>query len=482
MSAFFIQYKRLSLSPITFKPKLGMLFNSFEFLLFFPLVLFVFAFAGRWKWLVLLIASYTFYMSWKWEYILLILGSTIVDYLCARGMEDSSDQKRKRLFLGVSMFSNLALLIVFKYLDFFISSVNSLSSSNLALTHLLLPVGISFYTFQTMSYSIDVYHGRAKVEKHFGRFALFVSFFPQLVAGPIERAKDLMHQLRNELQFKTAYLIPAGKLFLWGLFKKVVIADRLALIVDPVFNEPNAYHGGILAFASVLFAVQIYCDFSGYVDMALAIAKCFNVQLRQNFNTPYFAHNISNFWHRWHITLSQWFRDYVYIPLGGNRGVKWRWYYNLFITFLVSGLWHGANWTFVIWGAIHGGFIVAEKVLPKRNISPWITTPFTFLVVCFAWIFFRANTVNDAFNIIASFADFGGLQVFIDDLLKTGISKLHVILAMVFIAVLFLKDAWTNWNWPRPAFTLRAVYYAFVFFSIVIFAADNAAPFIYFQF
>lgn len=459
-----------------------MLFNSFEFLLFFPLVLFVFAFSGRWKWLVLLIASYAFYMSWKWEYILLILGSTMVDYACARGMEASSTEKQKKGFLGISLFANLGLLISFKYLDFFISSVNTVTNSDFALSELILPVGISFYTFQTMSYSIDVYHSRAKVEKHFGRFALFVSFFPQLVAGPIERAKDLMHQLRNDLQFKSVYLIPAGKLFLWGLFKKVVIADRLAMIVDPIYSDPASYNGGALAFASILFAVQIYCDFSGYVDMALGIARCFNVKLSQNFRSPYFAHSISNFWHRWHITLSQWFRDYVYIPLGGNRGVKWRWYYNLFITFLVSGLWHGANWTFVVWGAIHGGFIVIEKMLPKRNVSPWVSIPITGLVVCFAWIFFRADTLNDAFSVISGLAHFGSLQDFFQDLLQTGISKLNVLLSLMFMSVLFIKDAWSNWNWPRPHFYLRAFYYSFLFFSVVMFATDNASPFIYFQF
>ncbi len=459
-----------------------MLFNSFEFLLFFPLVLFLFAFSGKWKWLVLLVASYAFYMSWKWEYILLIFGSTIVDYACARGMEASTSQKRKKGYLSISLIANLGLLITFKYLDFFISSVNSVAQSDFALSQLILPVGISFYTFQTMSYSIDVYHGRAKVEKHFGRFALFVSFFPQLVAGPIERAKDLMHQLRNQLQFKAEYLLPAGKLFLWGLFKKVVIADRLALIVDPIYSDPGAYHGGALAFASILFAVQIYCDFSGYVDMALGIAKCFNVQLSQNFRSPYYAHSISNFWHRWHITLSQWFRDYVYIPLGGNRGVKWRWYYNLFITFLVSGLWHGANWTFVVWGGIHGGFIVLEKMLPKRNASPWITVPATALVVCFAWIFFRADSLSDAFAVISGLAQFGSLHDFSQDLIQTGISKLNVLLSLLFTSVLFIKDAWSNWHWPRPHFYLRAFYYAFIFFSIVMFATDNASPFIYFQF
>ncbi len=357
-------------------------------------------------------------MCWKPEYVILIIISTIIDYYSGIMMEQEEKVENRKKFLYLSLFSNLGLLFTFKYFNFFSNSVLTvLNSFNLFYDSptfkLLLPVGISFYTFQTLSYSIDVYKGKQKAEHHLGYFALYVSFFPQLVAGPIERSTRLLPQFYKKHEFNSKRVSDGIKLILWGFFKKVVIADRLAILVNHIYNDVQSYHGVTLLLATYFFAFQIYCDFSGYSDIAIGSAQILGYDLMKNFDRPYYAKSISEFWKRWHISLSTWFRDYLYIPLGGNRVNKARWYFNLFVTFLVSGLWHGANWTFVIWGAIHGIYLIiaiwTKSIVDRFYLfiklsNNWIRKIIdifvTFHLVLFAWIFFRANSFSDAIYVI----------------------------------------------------------------------------------
>jgi D-alanyl-lipoteichoic acid acyltransferase DltB (MBOAT superfamily) len=340
-------------------------------------------------------------------------------------MSRTSVKSKRTFFLVLSMTSNLGLLILFKYLNFFGENLNVLFANlnifyQIPLYNYLLPVGISFYTFQTMSYTIDVYSGKMKAEKHFGIFALYVSFFPQLVAGPIERATRLLPQFYVNYKFDYIRIRNGLLLMVWGFFKKVVIADRVSEYVNAVYNNVTDFGGLQDIIATVFFGIQIYCDFSGYSDIAIGSAMVLGYELMTNFRRPYLARSIREFWQRWHISLSTWFRDYLYIPLGGNRVVRWRWYYNLFITFLVSGLWHGANWTFIIWGALHGFYLLAAIVTldwrnrnagrigitPGSRLESAINLFWTFILVYFAWIFFRANSLNDALLIMGNIVDF----------------------------------------------------------------------------
>ncbi len=405
-----------------------MLFNSIEFIIFFPIVVAAyFIMAPKYRWILLLAASYYFYMCWDYKYIVLIMFSTVVDYLAGIMMYRTDKVRLRKLLLAASLTTNLGLLFFFKYFNFFGDTVNFFLDrfnifAEVPAYDLLLPVGISFYTFQTLSYTIDIYRRKQTPEFHFGRFALFVSFFPQLVAGPIERSVNLIPQFREEFKFEYERVREGIMLMVWGFFKKVVIADRLAEYVNLVYNHPTEYGGFQNIIATFFFSFQIYCDFSGYSDIAIGAALIMGFRLMTNFRRPYYAPNIRDFWQRWHISLSTWFRDYVYISLGGNRVVKWRWYYNLFITFLVSGLWHGAEWTFVIWGALHGFYLVfaiwtdkfrasANKWLGiAKNDSLYKFTQImvTFVLVYFAWIFFRANNTADAFLIIKNSFQFSG--------------------------------------------------------------------------
>ncbi|MEP1034890.1 MBOAT family O-acyltransferase [Ekhidna sp.] len=347
-------------------------------------------------------------MSWKAEYALLILLSTVVDYQVGLSMAKSSSKRIRKRLLMVSLFMNLGILFLFKYFNFFSESVQVIFSklslfNDAPVFDLLLPVGISFYTFQTLSYSIDIYRGKTKVETNFFRFALYVSFFPQLVAGPIERSNRLLPQLSKSHQFDYNKVVSGLRMVLWGFFKKIMIADRLAILVNEVYNNPADYDGLGVSIATIFFAFQIYCDFSGYSDIAIGIARMLGIDLMTNFRSPYFSKSISEFWSRWHISLSTWFRDYVYIPLGGNKVVKWRWYYNLLITFLISGLWHGSNWTFILWGGIHGVLLILGILFTNligNTKSDWIKRklglPVVFILVSFSWIYFRANSLNDS--------------------------------------------------------------------------------------
>jgi alginate O-acetyltransferase complex protein AlgI len=353
------------------------LFNSVQFLVFFPLVVALyFATPHRFRWVLLLAASYYFYAAWRAEYLLLIMFSTGVDYVCGLRMGALAQQARRKKWLALSIGTNLGLLFAFKYFNFFSATTRRLLNQfnifyDVPVFDVLLPVGISFYTFQTLSYSIDVYRGRQKPERHLGIFALYVSFFPQLVAGPIERSSRLLPQFFRQNGFDPERVSSGLRLMLWGFFKKVVIADRLAVYVNAVYGNPAAYDGPTIMLATYFFAFQIYCDFSGYSDIAIGTARVMGYDLMQNFRRPYFSRSIAEFWQRWHISLSTWFRDYLYIPLGGNRVDWWRWYLNLLVVFLVSGLWHGAALTFVVWGGLHGLYLVSSLITQDFRDSLW---------------------------------------------------------------------------------------------------------------
>jgi D-alanyl-lipoteichoic acid acyltransferase DltB (MBOAT superfamily) len=358
--------------------------------------------------------------------------------------------------------------------------------------NVLLPVGISFYTFQTLSYVIDVYKGETPAEKHFGKYAVFVSFFPQLVAGPIERSKNLLPEIKKHNVFNYENAVLGMKFITWGFFKKLVIADNIAQYVDFVYNNIRNYTGFVLLFATVLFAFQIYCDFSGYSDIAIGVAKLFNIKLMTNFKSPYFSASLREFWNRWHISLSTWFRDYIYIPLGGNRVSPLKKTRNLMATFLISGLWHGANWTFVLWGGIHGiyqkfegGLIHTKK---QRNGICWILNVLLiFLFVCFAWIFFRANTISDALYIITHL--FSGLKNPKAYLLtikpvpgKLGVIKgfLGIILLLVFDYLSLKTDVWERIK--KLNIIIRYSLYFGLIFSILLLMNTGSHEFVYFQF
>ena len=399
-----------------------MIFNSFTFVIFFIAVTVVYFWLPyKYRWKMLLVASYIFYMGWSMKYALLLLASTGVTFLSGLAIEKYF--KYRRTAVALSVIINIAILFIFKYANFTIQIANGLfswfgTSNQWNYLDLLLPVGISFYIFQALSYTIDVYKGKIPVEKNFFFYALFVSFFPQLVAGPIEKASHLLPQLKKNFDFSYDRARDGLQLIIWGMFKKVVIANRLAIYVDMVYNNIEFFGPIELAMASVMFAFQIYCDFSGYSDIAIGIAHIMGYNLMRNFNRPYFARSIGDFWHRWHISLSTWFQQYLYIPLGGNRVPVPRHYFNLFFTFLVSGIWHGANWTFIAWGALHGFMLVIETMfkkiqhphIKKGTFLDFVKVIWVFILVVLAWIFFRANTITDAFFAIKSI--FGGWNEF----------------------------------------------------------------------
>lgn len=389
-----------------------MLFNSWQFALFFPIVFALYwGLPRRFRVGLLLIASYYFYMSWNVKYVVLILFTTIISYSSALMIEKTSGIRARKFILAFTIIACLGVLFVFKYFNFFAGVFADFMNIFAIHLHpmtlkLLLPVGISFYTFQTLSYVIDVYRGNAKAEKNFWVYATFISFFPQLVAGPIERTNNLLPQIKAVHEFDYEQATYGIKLMTWGFFKKLAIADVLAVYVDKVFADVYSFEGFALVLAVFFFTVQIYCDFSGYSDIARGCSKMLGIDLMENFRSPYFSASIREFWSRWHISLSTWFRDYVYIPLGGNRVGKFRHNINLMITFIVSGLWHGANWTFVIWGCVHGLAQVIENALGVKREAHgliWLLRVMgTFIFVMFAWAFFRANSLSEAMYIFAN--------------------------------------------------------------------------------
>ncbi len=489
-----------------------MTFNSLDFLIFYPIVLLLhFLLPFRYRWMLLLGASLLFYMWWSAPLFFLILFTTVVSWVCSLVIEKTDDPKKKKLCLILTLITSLGVLFFFKYYNFLAGTAMSLGAlfgaEFDATLHLILPVGISFYTFQTLSYAIDVYRGDIKTEHHFGYYFLFVTFFPQLVAGPIERPDNLLPQLYTEHRWNWDDAMAGGKRMLAGFFKKIVVADLLASYVNAVYNNPETSTGLGIVVASAMFAVQIYCDFSGYTDIAIGCARIMGIHLMQNFNRPYSAKSIKEFWARWHISLSTWFRDYLYIPLGGNRCAPARRWINVMIVFLVSGLWHGAAWTFVIWGFLHGAYqIIGGLTLKKRQelCEKWhinrdsagfriYQQALTCVLVTFAWIFFRANSTGDLLTLLSHlftswstpvgtvFADMG--------LNWTGaLTSILSVASMVMLDRLVVHE-----EQPKPDGTFasdRAVYRGRGLIMIwivlaawmVLLAGDGASSFIYFQF
>lgn len=496
-----------------------MLFNSLQFLVFFPVVtLIYFLLPHGWRWLHLLIASCIFYMYFIPIYILILIFTIIIDYIAGIMIENASG-KRRKAFLVMSIVANVGVLAIFKYYNFFIDNTNEFlhhigwTTYSLPFLNIILPIGLSFHTFQAMSYTIEVYRGRYPAERHFGIYALYVMFYPQLVAGPIERPQNVLWQFHDEKSFQYDNVTDGLKLMMWGMFKKVVIADRLVKFTDPVFNHPHDYSPPALLLAAIFFSFQIFCDFSGYSDIALGSARVMGFRLMKNFDKPYQARDISEFWKRWHISLSSWFRDYLYISLGGNRVSVPRWYFNLFFVFLVSGFWHGANWTFVIWGALHGFYLVFAIVTlkPRKKLNdligitriPWLYTLtqvlITYSLVTFAWIFFRANTIRQAFYIAgkipSALATLGKLILkghlspgYLLSALGT-IPVYHSELIMSFVLIFFLEGVHLfqrrhnigDLVKQRPAWQRWSLYYLMLM-VIIFFGVYENRQFIYFQF
>jgi D-alanyl-lipoteichoic acid acyltransferase DltB (MBOAT superfamily) len=348
-------------------------------------------------------------------YILILAGTIVVDYVAGLFLESTTNPRRKKIFLVASIIANVGVLAVFKYYNFINDNLTELLGvfhlkNEIPMLRILLPIGLSFHTFQAMSYTIEVYRGKQQAEKHFGMYALYVMFYPQLVAGPIERPQNILHQLKEKVVFNYDHIVSGLKLILWGLFVKVVIADRLSIYVDIVYNSPE-HHSAISSLvATLFFTFQIYCDFSGYSSIAIGCAKVLGIDLMINFRRPYMSTSIREFWSRWHISLSTWFRDYLYIPLGGNRVSLYRNMFNLFFVFLVSGLWHGANWTFIIWGALHGFYLIMEivfdRLVPSIKLPRSIRWILNFVLVAIAWVFFRASNFQTAKQILKNIYTF----------------------------------------------------------------------------
>ncbi|MEC9302822.1 MAG: MBOAT family O-acyltransferase [Bacteroidota bacterium] len=481
-----------------------MLFNSIEFLIFFIVFFWIYFFPLKTNTkkqnILIFIASYIFYGWWDYRFLLLIALSTLVDFFVGDSIYKNENKFKRKLLLILSLTVNLGLLIYFKYCNFFIDSLKELFldfgiNTNLATLNIILPVGISFYTFQTLSYTLDIYNKKIVPTKNILTFASFVSFFPQLVAGPIERATNLLPQFNNTRKFNRKNAINGIKQVLWGLFKKVVIADNCAKFADVIFNNYHDFGGFTLLLGAAFFSFQIYCDFSGYSDIAIGISRIFGFNLKRNFAFPYFSRDIAEFWRRWHISLSTWFRDYLYIPLGGSRGGLWIKVRNTFAIFLISGFWHGANWTFIIWGALNAiyflpllltnknrknlGIVAEGKLLPSfRDLIAMFTT---FGLTVLAWIFFRAENVNAAFYIIKNiFSE----SLFSYDVFP-GLDKLTVLLLIAF----FISVEWLG---RHHEFAIERVnllnskllnkcFYYLILILLFYFQGDQQ-EFIYFQF
>ncbi len=480
-----------------------MLFNSTSFLVFFPVVTFLyFLFPHRLRWGLLLLASCVFYMAFIPSYILILATTIVVDYFAGIEIEKSTG-RRKRLFLILSILSNIGFLAFFKYAGFLDANIAAIAkffdwNYSLHALGIILPVGLSFHTFQALSYIIEVYRGKQKAERHFGIYALYVMFFPQLVAGPIERPQNLLHQFREVHRIDKERMWSGLRLMLWGFFKKVAVADTLAQGVNVIYNNTADFTGTSFIIATIFFAFQIYCDFSGYSDIARGSARVLGFRLMLNFNSPYHSRSISEFWTRWHISLSTWFRDYVYISLGGNRVSKLRMYMNLLIVFIVSGFWHGANWTFIIWGALHGIYLVSSLLL--KNFREGVARLFTldkyplvrsglaiattFVLVNIGWVFFRANSVGDAFYVVTHlFMDLSADSYSVT--LTRGTtwmySALLGIAAVLAVEIVRSVPAWKACAIAKPAY-MRGLGYAVLLIVILLSGNTSENQFIYFQF
>jgi alginate O-acetyltransferase complex protein AlgI len=474
------------------------LFNSFTFIVFFMVVTALyFALPHRCRWAMLLLASCVFYMFFIPVYILILFATILVDWLAGIGIEDSADPRRKKAYLLMSILSVCGTLFVFKYFNFFNENAASIARAlgwryPISALRLVLPIGLSFHTFQSLSYVVEVYRGRHRAERHLGIYALYVMYFPQLVAGPIERPQNLLHHFHEEKRFETERVRDGLFLALWGLFKKVVVADSLAIYADAAYNWSGHQTGTTLLVATYFFAFQIYCDFSGYSDIARGISRVYGIELMRNFDTPYFATSISGFWSRWHISLSTWFKDYVYIPLGGNRVSLARNFANLFFVFMLSGLWHGANWTFVAWGSLHGAYLVGERLLRMLRARPSVSSALdlvpaalrrafawavTFHLVLVAWVFFRADHVGTAFRVLRRIATVRG-PLFFDPVIVQGLLGIALVVGLD----LFHRrvEFWENLR--RYPLAFRWGYALALIFAVVLLGIDGGAQFIYFQF
>jgi D-alanyl-lipoteichoic acid acyltransferase DltB (MBOAT superfamily) len=469
------------------------LFNSFTFLTFFVVVTTLFfVLPHSLRWLLLLMASCFFYMFFVPIFILILVVTIIVDYFAAILIEDTPNPRWKKFFLSMSIVSVCTVLFVFKYFNFFNANFAALAAAlhwnySIGALSIALPIGLSFHTFQSLSYVIEVYRGRQKAERHLGIFALYVMYFPQLVAGPIERPQNLLHQFHQRKHFDLCRLQDGLSLALWGLFKKVVVADSLAIYTDTIYNASSRHNGASLLIATYCFAFQIYCDFSGYSDIARGVSRVYGIELMKNFDAPYLANSISEFWARWHISLSTWFRDYVYIPLGGNRVSMGRNFFNLFVVFLLSGFWHGANWTFIIWGALHGAYLMAERLWGIARETLEIRTEagllrqglamlLTFHLVLLAWVFFRARDVPTAFDIVRRMLVPSG-RVFYDPILIQ--CALGVVVVTAGDWLIRRTDYWNNLDrYPVTRFTTSLA----MLFGISLVGVESGAQFIYFQF
>ncbi|MCF6295271.1 MAG: MBOAT family protein [Flavobacteriaceae bacterium] len=483
-----------------------MIFNSLEFFIFLFIVYilywFVFKKSLKAQNILILLASYTFYAWWDWRFLSLILLSTIVDYFVAKKIDSNTIQSKRKLWLWVSVFFNVGLLGFFKYYNFFVDSwidmfsVFGYTIKSTWTLRIILPVGISFYTFQTMSYSFDVYYKKLKPTTDFLSFATFVSFFPQLVAGPIERASNLLSQILKKRVFSYDQAVGGLKLILWGLFKKVVIADSLGPIVDDIFSNYSQYPASTLILGVTLFSFQVYGDFSGYSDIAIGTAKLFGVELKSNFKFPQFSRNVAEYWQRWHVSLSTWFRHYVYIPLGGSRVSKLKSVRNICIIFLISGFWHGANWTFVFWGAFHAlafipvflmgrNTIYKDSVVGENTFLPSLTeigqVLLTFSIVTFSRIFFRSESITDAFKFIKKIVTNFSYETYNHPMGYRMIDYYVLIVLFILYEYSIRKDERSPFKFKYKA--IRFVAYALVILGMLLFYDSSMdRSFIYFQF
>ncbi|MBD5522937.1 MAG: MBOAT family protein [Lachnospiraceae bacterium] len=481
-----------------------MLFNSMSFGIFIVIVFILYYLVPhKYRWCFLLVASYIFYMNLHIGYGLLLFASTALTYALAGLLEQAPTAVQKKCYLLGGIVPLVLILLFYKTASPVIDRLNTLVNAGRLTIHpitvrILLPAGISFYFFQSMGYLIDVYRGKIPAERHFGYYALFVSFFPQLLAGPIGRADSLLPQYKKERPFVYENVTYGLKLMVWGYFKKLVIADVFAGVINKIYDNAASYVGLVFIVVTVMFAVEIYCDFSGYSDIAIGCAKLFGIDLMTNFKSPYFSFSIKEFWSRWHISLSTWFRDYVYIPLGGNRVTKWRHSLNLLITFLVSGFWHGSSLTYVLWGGIHGLLQIVETwIYPKTRKGVivsrrkhWWQLPITFALLCFTWIFFRANSIQDAFWIISRLLwDIGRpLQYLQTGIMCLGVSpaaSIGMLLSVIILAAYDLASLKGDVirSLSEQKFFVRWPVYVLFLVVIALFAPKGVATeFIYFQF